>query len=307
MSQTNQPGTEQATAAVESVTGEAPLTQASLWGDAWRQLRKSPLFLLSAFLVLFFTVMAVAPQLFTDADPRTCDLSHSVEPPSAGHIFGYDIQGCDYLSRVAYGARASMAIGLLVVGVESSIAVMLGSAAGYYGGTLDAIVARVADVIFAIPVVLGGIVLLTAFEDRGLIQVSLVLVLLGWPTLMRLMRSTVLSVKQMDYVAAARSLGANDLRILRVHILPNAIAPVVVYSTITVGIIIAAEAALTFLGVGLQLPAISWGLQISGAETRLLSSPHLLFFPSAALVLVVLSFILMGDALRDALDPKLRL
>jgi ABC-type dipeptide/oligopeptide/nickel transport system permease subunit len=133
-----------------------------------------------------------------------------------------------------------------------------------------------------------------------------VLIILGWPTLMRLMRSTVLSGKEADYVAAARALGASDWRIMRVHILPNAIAPVIVYATITVGIIISAEAALSFLGVGLRLPAISWGLMISNAQNRILEQPHLLLFPALFLSVLVLCFILLGDALRDALDPKLR-
>jgi oligopeptide transport system permease protein len=285
---------------------EAPLRQATLWGDAWRQLRKSPLFLVASLLIVVFAVMAIRPQLFTGVDPRNCDLVNSVEPPTSKHWFGYDIQGCDYFARVVYGARVSMIIGLLVAGLSAAIGTVVGTAAGYYGGFLDTAVARMADIVFAIPVILGGIVLLSALGDRGLLQVGLVLILLTWPTLMRLMRSTCLSVKNMDYVQAARALGANDSRIMRVHILPNAIAPVLVYTTITIGIAISAEAALSFLGVGLQLPAISWGLQISTAQSRILLSPHLLAFPGLFLVLVVLSFILMGDALRDALDPRLR-
>lgn len=286
--------------------GEMPLRQATLWGDAWRELRKNPLFLIASLFIVIFAVMALRPQTFTSVDPRQCDLANSVEPPSSEHLFGYDIQGCDYFTRVIYGARVSIFIGFIVAGSSAVIATMVGTAAGFYGGFLDTIVARLADIVFAIPTILGGIVLLSALGDRGLLQVSLVLILLGWPTIMRLMRSTALSVKNMDYVQAARALGAGDIRIMRVHILPNAIAPVLVYSTIFVGIVISAEAALSFLGVGLQLPAISWGLQISDAETRILLSPHLLFFPGLFLILVVLSFILMGDALRDALDPKLR-
>ena len=286
--------------------GEAPLRQASLWGDAWGELRRNPMFIISTLIVVVFAVMAVAPQLFTSADPRACDLANSAEPPSGEHIFGYDIQGCDYYARVVYGARVSMTVGLLVVAVAGAIAVVFGSLAAYYGGLLDTVIARIADVVFAIPTILGGIVILSSLGDRGLSQVAAVLIVLGWPTTMRLMRSTVLSVKETDYVNAARALGANDLRILRVHILPNAIAPVVVYGTIYVGVIIAAEAALSFLGVGLALPAISWGLMINSAQSRVLLNPHLLLFPAAFLSILVLSFIVMGDALRDALDPKLR-
>jgi ABC-type dipeptide/oligopeptide/nickel transport system permease subunit len=163
-----------------------------------------------------------------------------------------------------------------------------------------------ADIWFALPTTLAGIVFLNVMGKRGLLQVSFVLIFLGWPTLMRLMRSSVLAGRESDYVLAARALGASNLRILRVHILPNGIAPVIVYGTISVGIIISAEAALSFLGVGLQLPAISWGLMISAAQNRILQSPHLLLFPALFLSTLVLCFIIIGDALRDALDPRLR-
>ncbi len=286
--------------------GDVPLHQASLWGDAWKQLRKKPLFIIAALFLVLFTVMSVAPGLFTSQDPRFCNLSFSVDRPSGSHWFGYDIQGCDYFTRVVYGTRVSLLIGLLVVGFDVVIAIILGSIAGYYGGFLDTLVGRFADIWFAIPTTLGGIVFLNLLGQRGLWQVSLVLVVLAWPTLMRLMRSSVVSGKEADYVMAARALGAGDWRILRLHILPNGIAPVIVYATITVGIIISAEAALSFLGVGLQLPAISWGLMISDAQSRILTSPHLLFFPAIFLSTLVLSFILLGDALRDALDPRLR-
>jgi oligopeptide transport system permease protein len=287
--------------------GELPGRQASLWSDAWRQLRRSPLFLVSAAFIALFVVMAIAPGLFTSQDPRDCDLSRSLMRPTAGHPFGYDIQGCDYYSRVIHGARVSIVIGILVSGLATAIGVTLGASAGFYGGLLDSTIARITDIWFAIPLILGAIVILTTFgSNRGLLQVSLALIVLGWPTILRLMRSSVLSIKELDYVQAARALGASNLRILRRHVLPNAIAPVIVYATITVGIVIAAEATLSFLGVGLQLPAISWGLMISTAQTRVLRAPHLVLFPGIFLSVTVFSFILLGDALRDALDPKLR-
>jgi oligopeptide transport system permease protein len=287
--------------------GELPGRQASLWSDAWRQLRRNPLFLVSTAIIVLFVVMAIAPWLFTSENPRDCDLSRSLLRPSSGHPFGYDIQGCDYFARVVYGARVSIVIGIVVSGFATTIGVVLGSATGYYGGVLDSTVARITDIWFAIPTILGAIVILTTLgSNRGLPQVSLVLILLGWPTILRLMRSSVLSVRELDYVQAARALGAGNFRILRRHILPNAMAPVIVYGTITVGIVIAAEATLSFLGVGLQLPSISWGLMISVAQTRILRAPHLLLFPAIFLSITVFSFILLGDALRDALDPKLR-
>ncbi len=284
--------------------GVPPGATTSLWSDAWRQLRTSPLFLISLGLVVLFIVMAIVPQLFTSADPRACSLSNSLERPSSEHWFGFDLQGCDYYARSIYGARISMAIGVTVIGFAAILAVILGSISGYYGGWLDSVIARLTDIWFAIPTILGGIVILSLLGERGFFQVSLVLVILGWPTMLRLYRASVLAVKEMDYVEAARALGASDFRILFKHILPNAITPVIIYAAISVGVIIAAEAALSFLGVGLQLPAISWGLMISGAQTRILQAPHLLLFPGLLLSLAVFGFILMGDALRDALDPK---
>lgn len=285
---------------------DADQKTASLWGDAWKELRSKPVFILSAVLILVLVVMAIWPRLFTPIDPRECSLQNSLLRPSSEHWFGTDLQGCDYYSRTIHGARVSITIGLLVTIVATAIAVVGGSIAGYYGGLTDTIIARITDIWFAIPTILGGIVILTLFGERGVFQVSLVLIVIGWPTMLRLARSAVLSVKEEEYVDAARALGASDFRIISRHILPNSLAPVIVYATITVGVIIAAEAALSFLGVGLQLPAISWGLMISVAQNRILTAPHLLLFPGMLLSVTVFSFILMGDALRDALDPKLR-
>ncbi|GIF01227.1 ABC transporter permease [Paractinoplanes rishiriensis] len=285
---------------------EMPERRGGLWADAWRELRRDPVFLIAGFVVLIFVTMAAFPGLFTRTDPRACQLSRSLTPPSWSHPFGFDLLGCDYYARVVYGARASIAIGILVMIGTVVVAVLLGSLAGYYRGPVDTIISRFTDVVFGLPFILGAIVLLATVDSRGILEVGLVLVALGWTTMTRLMRSSVLSVLNADHISAARVLGASDARILATHVLPNAIAPVLVYATIYVGIIIAAEATLSFLGVGLQLPAISWGLMISDAQYRIGQAPHLLLWPGLFLSLTVLSFILMGDALRDALDPKLR-
>jgi ABC-type dipeptide/oligopeptide/nickel transport system permease subunit len=287
-------------------TAETSARTASLWSDAWRQLRRRPMFVISAILILILIVMAIFPGLFTSIDPRACNLSDSLLPVSGEHWFGTDLQGCDYYSRTIHGARVSITIGLVVTFFATLIALIGGSAAGFYGGWTDTIIARLTDIMFVIPFILGGIVILSLFPTRGVFQVSLVLIALGWATMLRLVRSSVLSAKSHDYVDAARAMGAKDRRIITKHILPNSMAPVIVYATITVGAVIAVEAALSFLGVGLQLPAISWGLMISVAQQRILTSPHLLLFPGIFLSVTVFSFILMGDALRDALDPKLR-
>ncbi len=239
-------------AAASAGTAGAPVREAGLWSDAWRQLRRNPLFLGPAVVIAVFAVMAVVPGLFTRADPRACDLSHSLLRPSARHWFGYDLQGCDYYAKVIHGARVSMTIGIATVAGTALVAVVLGTLAGFYGGIVDTLIARVTDVWFALPTFLGAIVVLSVLGGNGLPQLTLVLVVFGWPTMTRLMRSAVLVVRDMEYVTAARALGAGDVRLMVRHVLPNAVTPVIVYGAIRVGIVIAAEATLSFLGLGLQ-------------------------------------------------------
>ena len=282
--------------------------QNSLWGDAWRDLRRNPLFWIGAVLGLSFLLMALVPQLFArGADPRDCDLSNSNQKPSAEHWFGFDQQGCDYLANVVHGARNSLIIGLLAVAVVLVLGVVVGAVAGFYGRWLDGLLSRLTDIFYALPLILGALVVLrSGILGRGVGAVAIALAAFGWMTAMRLVRSQVIAVKSSDYVAAARAMGASNGRILVRHILPNAVAPVLVYTTITIGVLIAAEATLTFLGVGLQRPAISWGLQIENGQSLLRTAPHLVLFPSLVLTLTVMAFIMMGDALRDALDPRQR-
>jgi oligopeptide transport system permease protein len=277
---------------------------ATLWGDVARKLRKDPRFIISAGLIIVFCAMGLVPRLFTGADPKSCDILNFAQRPSSGHWFGTDILGCDYYARVIYGARTSLIIGFVVSGCSVAIALTLGSLAGYFGGITDAVISRFADVWFSIPTVLGAILLLELIHGGGPLMIALVLVLFGWPDLTRLVRASVLSGKERGYVRAARALGASDGEILFRHILPNGIAPIVVYAAYSVGAAIAGEAALTFLGVGLRLPTISWGLEISIAEGRISQDPHLLFFPALFLCLLVGAFVLLGETLRDALDPK---
>jgi oligopeptide transport system permease protein len=283
--------------------------RASFLGDAWRQLRRNPIFWFAGTVVAAMVLMAIAPGAFAGwfghGDPRVCDLSSSGGVPTAGHPFGFDKQGCDVYANVVYGARASISVGVLVTLGSLVLAVVLGSLAGFYGRLVDVVVSRLTDVFFGFPFILGALVVLTSFQTRNVWTVSLVLAMFGWPTLTRLMRSTVLATKDLEYVTAARALGASDARVVLRHILPNAIAPVIVIGTLSVGGVIVAEAALTFLGIGLQSPAISWGLQLSTAQNDFQAYPHLLIFPSVFLSVTVLAFILLGDVLRDALDPHL--
>ncbi|HYH25559.1 MAG TPA: ABC transporter permease [Blastococcus sp.] len=282
--------------------------QNSLWSDAWRALMRNPLFWIGGVLGVLFLLVATFPGVFArGADPRDCSLSNSKLEPSAEHWFGYDQQGCDYLANVVYGARNSLIIGALAVVVILVLGVTVGALSGFFGGVVDSVLSRIADIFYALPLVLGALVILRSGSlGRGVVAVAIALSAFGWMTAMRLVRSQVIAVKSADYVAAARAMGASNSRILVRHILPNAVAPVLVYATITVGVLIAAEATLTFLGVGLQRPAISWGLQIDAGQSLLRTAPHLVFFPSIVLTLTVMAFVMMGDALRDALDPRQR-
>lgn len=293
-----------------------PVKTRSVWADAWRELRSKPLFWVSAALILLFVVMAIAPKLFTSTDPSYADLIKARDKPSlSGGFFGYDQQGYDVYARTIYGARASILIGVLSTLFTSLLGGLIGLIAGYVGGWLDAVLARVGEIFFALPLLLGGLLFLFTFpNDVGtpfivqVLKIVFILGILGWPSIARLMRSSVLQVKPNDYVQAARALGATPGRIIFSHVLPNSIAPVIVVSTINLGAFIAAEATLSFLGIGLYPPAVSWGIAISdGSGIGLIKvAPHMLLFPSIALSLTVLAFIMLGDAVGDALDPKNR-
>jgi len=278
----------------------------SLWSDAWHDLRRNPMFIVSAALILLLIVVAAFPGLFTSTDPKFCDLTHYNGGRAPGHPFGFDRQGCDIYSRVIYGARASVTVGILVTSGVVLIGGAIGALAAFYGGVVDSLLSRFVDVFFAIPLLLGAIVFLQAFPFRNIWTVVAAIMLLGWPQMARIMRGAVISVKESDFVTAARALGASDMRILGRHILPNAIAPVIVVATISLGLFIVLEATLSFLGIGLPSSTVSWGGDINDAQSSLRSAPHVLLFPSVALSITVLAFMLLGDAVRDALDPKLR-
>ncbi len=283
--------------------------RASLSRDAWLELRARPTVWAALIILLLMTAMALAPgvltSLLTEGGDR-CDLARSKQGPSAGHPFGFDLQGCDYLAQVIRGTRPSLIAGLAVTAASLLIAVVLGLLCGFYGGWLDAVVSRVTDVFFGLPFVLGATVILVAFPDHGLGAMILVLTVLGWTTMTRIMRSQVIALADADYVRAARMLGARPARLMVRHILPNAITPVVVVAMLNVGAVISGEATLDFLGVGLQYPEVSWGLQLNAAQAFVLDHPHLLVFPALFLSATVLSFILLGDAARDAFDPRLK-
>ncbi|MCP2340914.1 ABC transporter permease [Actinomadura rupiterrae] len=294
-------------AAVAEAGGLVEGRAASLWRDAWYDLRRRPMFWTASAVLVVVALMAAVPRLFTSRGVnQNCDPNVAKQGPSGAHWFGTDLAGCDYYAHVVHGARPTLLIGLVVTLFALLIALVFGLLSGYYGGIVDAIIARLTDVFFGLPFVLGATVVLVAFPGHGIGAMTLVLVLLGWTTMVRIMRGQVISVRDADYVRAARLLGASDARIMARHVLPNAIAPVIVVATLNVGNVIAGEATLDFLGVGLQYPKVSWGLQLNLAQSYVVDHPHLLVFPALFLSATVLSFLLLGDAVRDALDPKLR-
>jgi ABC-type dipeptide/oligopeptide/nickel transport system permease subunit len=279
--------------------GETPT---SLWQDAWSDLRRRPTFLVPAFMVLLLIVISIVPGLFANHDPRDCDLSRSLDHSG---LLGSDLQGCDIYSRAVYGARVSVSVGLFTTLLCTAIGATMGMLAAYYGGRIDALLSRIGDIFFAVPLLLGAFVILSVFPARNVASIVLTLALLSWPSMARIARSAVITVRDMDFVQAARALGASDARILRRHILPNAIAPIIVVTTINLGVFITAEATLSFLGIGLT-DSISWGVMIEDGRSRFLNHAGPLLWPAGFLFITVLSFIVLGDAVRDALDPKLR-
>ncbi|MDK7138097.1 ABC transporter permease [Corynebacterium simulans] len=291
--------------AVDAVKDEsAPSSQ---WGEAWRYLRRRPLFWVAAVMITLAILLALFPGLFTNTDPRMCELSKSLDPAEPGHPFGFNRQGCDIYARVIYGARASVIVGVLTTLLVVIIGALVGAIAGFFGGWIDAVLSRITDIFFAIPLVLAAIVVMQMFKDhRTIITVVLVLGLFGWVSIARITRGAVVSIKNEEFVQSARSIGASNARILFSHVLPNAAAPIISYATVALGTYIVAEATLSFLGIGLPSTFVSWGGDISDAQASLRMNPAVLFYPAGALGLTVLSFIMMGDVVRDALDPKAR-
>jgi oligopeptide transport system permease protein len=288
-------------------TDQAPL---SLWADAWRKLRRRPLFIISAVMIALIIIVALFPGLFTHVAPNdNCQLANSDGAPAAGHPLGFTFQGCDVYSRIIHGTQASLMVGVFSVLFVLIIGVTLGALAGFYGGWIDAVIARLGDIFFALPLILGALVvsqLPFMRENRGVWTVVMVLVVLGWPQMARITRGAVIEVRNADFVTAARSLGVSRLGSLIRHVLPNALAPIIVLATMELGVFIVAEATLSFIGIGLPGSIMSWGNDIAAAKSSVRTNPAILLYPAMALSVTVLSFIMLGDALRDALDPKSR-
>jgi ABC-type dipeptide/oligopeptide/nickel transport system permease subunit len=291
--------------AAESQASALGIRVQTQYGDVWRRFLRNKLAVVGLVMVALVFLTAVAAPVIAPHDPKVQDMSNTLAPPSSSHLLGTDENGRDQLSRVIYGSRIAVIVGLSAILLALVIGVVLGSLSGYLGGAWDAVIMRVADVFFAFPLLIGAIVIVLVV-GRGLTPVVLALGLFSWATVARLLRSSILSVRESEYVEAARSLGAGKLRIVTRHVLPNSMAPVLVFAMVSVATAIVAEASLSYLGVGLPPDVPDWGNMIAAGQKFFGFKDFLWFFPSMAVVFTVLGFVFVGDGLRDALDPRLR-
>jgi peptide/nickel transport system permease protein len=279
-----------------------------LWRDAWERLRRNPGAIVGAVMLATFVTVAVFAPLIAPYGPqeRVAGLAATPPGPSAEHLFGLDDQGRDVFSRVVYGARFSLLVGIVSVAVGLSGGSALGAVAGAAGGKVDTVIMRLMDILLSVPGLLLAIGLVTLL-DRGLVQVMVAVGVVNIPVFVRLLRGTMLGVRESDYVLAARAVGTPRGRLLLTHILPNSIAPVIVQATLAMATAIIDVAGLSFLGLGPADPGLpEWGRILADNFTRMRASPHLVFFPGFAIVLSVLAINLIGDGLREAIDPRLR-
>ena len=269
--------------------------------------RHNPLAAVGVLLVALFVLSALFAPWIAPQDPAYIDLPHRLQPPSAQHLCGTDELGRDILSRLIWGARISMFVGSSVVVCSLALGLMIGSLAGYYGGGIDRFVNIVLmNAFLSFPGILIAIAFV-AFRGPGILNLVLALSLGGWVGYARLVRAQVLAVREREFVEAARGLGASDLRIILRHILPNIIQPVIVQAAIGMAGAILADATMSFLGLGVPPPTASWGSMLNDARSHLFDTPHLVLFPAVTVMLAVLAFNFIGDALRDVLDPRSRI
>jgi oligopeptide transport system permease protein len=275
----------------------------SLWSDGWVRLKKNKLAITSLFVLGFLCITAVLTPIIAPYGYEEQNLLLGAVPPSSDHWLGTDVFGRDMLTRIMYGSRISLAVGFIASGVALCIGVLWGSLAGYSGGRIDAFMMRVVDILYALPFMIFIILLMVIF-GRNLLLLFLAIGAVEWLTMARIVRGQVLTIKQQDFIEAATSLGLSHWTIVRRHIIPNTLSPVIVYTTLTIPSVMLLEAFLSFLGLGIQPPQSSWGLLISYGVETMEEYPWLIFFPGLFLSITLFSLNFLGDGLRDALDPR---
>jgi len=287
----------------EALAFESAEEGSSLWHDAWLRLRKNRLAIFGGSVLLFMIVVVLLTPWIAPYGYEAQNLDLGATPPSAEHWLGTDIFGRDVLTQIMYGGRISLAVGFIATAVALLIGVTWGAIAGYVGGKVDAVMMRLVDILYALPFMIFIVLLMVVF-GRNILLLFLAIGAVEWLTMARIMRSQVQSLRQQEFVEAAVSVGLSPAAIIRKHVVPNALGPIIVYTTLTIPSVMLLEAFLSFLGLGIQPPATSWGLLISyGAET-MEEYPWLLIFPGCALTLTLFSLNLLGDGLRDALDVR---
>ncbi|MED4553244.1 ABC transporter permease [Lysinibacillus capsici] len=275
------------------------------WLEGWRSFKKSKVSLVGAGIVIFFIILAVIGPFIAPQGINEQDLTKRLLAPSVDHWFGTDDFGRDIFSRIIHGARISLWVGFFSVILSVIIGSLLGIIAGYYGKWIDTIISRIFDIMLAFPSMLLAIAVVSVLGP-SLQNALIAIAIINVPNFGRLIRSKVLSVKEEEYIVAAKAIGMRDARILFSHILPNSITPIIVQGTLAIATAIIEAAALGFLGLGAQAPAPEWGKMLADARKFLLNAPWTMIFPGLAIMLTVLGFNLMGDGLRDALDPKMK-
>jgi oligopeptide transport system permease protein len=275
----------------------------SLWQDAWRRLRRNRLAVCGLFVLVFFIVIALLTPWIAPYGYAQQNLELGATPPSSSHWLGTDVFGRDLLTLVMYGGRVSLAVGFIATAVALLIGVTWGAIAGYAGGRVDAVMMRIVDILYALPFMIFIVLLMVVF-GRNLLLLFLAIGAVEWLTMARIMRAQVQSLRQQEFVEAAISLGLSPAAIIRRHVVPNALGPIIVYTTLTIPSVMLLETFLSFLGLGVQPPQTSWGLLISYGAESMEEYPWLLVFPGLALTLTLFSLNFLGDGLRDALDVR---
>lgn len=270
-----------------------------------RRFLRQPRAVAGAMMVLLFVLIALAAPLLTSYDPEVPNMDLMLEPPSLAHPFGMDEFGRDVLTRILHGTRISLQVGLVATAIATTGGILLGVVSGYFGGWLDGLIMRLMDVMLAFPGILLALAIVSIL-GQGLFNVMIAVGIFAIPTFARVVRSSVLQVRSQDYVEAAKALGGHHLRIIWKHVLPNCMAPVIVVATMRMATAIVTAAGLSFLGLGAQPPTPEWGAMLANGREYLRSAPHVATFPGLAIMTLVLAFNLMGDGLRDALDPRLK-
>ena len=293
---------------MEDITREEELKAAapsSLWRDAVKRFCKNKTAVVALCVLVLMALAAIFADVLTPYGPYDSELSQVKVGPSWAHPFGCDENGRDILTRILYGARISLSVGVITVLISTAAGSVIGVISAYYGGVVDAVLSRLMEMIQSFPSILLAIIFMSVF-GRGIENAIIAIAVVSIPGPARIIRSSVLSAKENDYVTAANAIGCTDLRIMFKHILPNILAPIIVNATMSVSGSILSLASLGFLGLGVQPPTAEWGYMLSSGRNFIFSASHIITFPGLAIAITVLSFNLLGDGLRDALDPRLK-